>query len=327
MARRGVEQLGVTLERTLKRMGLFRGVRERMALVVWAEVVGAPAARNTRPVLARRGLLLVSVSSSTWAQELSLMRIQLMARLNARLGDEVIREIRFAVDPTLGGSRRAGQGEARNTAGQGCRSADAEPAVLGAGWEEEGQALEAALGGDAVRRWLLVRAAAARRRQELEARGWKRCPLCGLLADPGESRSESGSDLSGEGIPFLCGTCQRGGAGPRVQQAARVLHASPWMSEQDLGTKLPGLRAAEIRVARAAAAASMRSDLRQEAAGLLAAGGQADWTRWRARAQELVLLAAGLPPAGISEEEMKRALGDLFPVWAASRPTHRQNIR
>lgn len=329
VAQRGVEQVGVTLERALKRLGIFRRVRERMALEVWREVVGAPAARNTRPVLVRRGELLVSVSSSTWAQELSLMRNQLLAKLNARLGDEVIHGIRFAVDPTLAACQPPGRDMARGDPGG--KGGATESEASGAGqpvlpeWQEEGLAIGSALGGEAGGRWLRVRALAARRRQELEARGWKRCSLCGLLADPREGGGGCDDDPV-ETVLFVCGACLRGGAGRRVREAVRALRSCPWMSQEELAGKLPELRAMEIRVARAAAAELMRTDLHQQAARLLAGGSQEDWTAWRTRAQELVLLATGLPLARIREEDMKRALGDLFPIWLASRGAPGQKI-
>jgi len=316
--------VGVTLERALKRLGLFRGVRERMALEVWREVVGAQTARNTRPLLVRRGELLVAVSSSTWAQELSLMRSQLLARLNERLGDEVIHGIRFVVDPTLAACHPPGRDPQAEGGGAPAEGSGAAQPVR-AEWQEEGLAIGSALGGEAVGRWLRVRALAAHRRQELEARGWKRCSLCGLLADPRESGGEGSGDPAGGG-PFLCGACLRGGAGRRVREAVRALRSCPWMSQEELAEKFPELRAVEIRVARAAAAELVRADLREQAAQLLASGPQADWTAWRTRAQELVLLATGLPLAKIGEEDMKRALGDLYPLWAATRGVQRQKI-
>lgn len=325
--RRGMEQVGVTLDRMVKRLGLSRGVRERMALVIWGQVVGGWAARNTRPVLVRRGELLVRVSTSTWAQELSLMRPQLIAKLNAQLGDEVVRDIRFAVDPTLGAA-----------AGDGMRKGEAapapawEPAVLAAGagagpqaeagaqdaagsaWEEEARDLELALGSGARAAWCRARASAVRRRQELLARGWKRCCLCGSWGDPGRAPAGEGGDL-----PFLCSTCLGGGAAVRISEAARVLRADPSASERDLGEKIPGLRGAEVRLARHIAAEAIRRQLRECAAGLLEGGREADWTAWRARAQELVLVATGLPIASIGEDDMCGALGDLLPLWRASR--------
>lgn len=317
MRRRGMEQLGFTLERTLKRLGIARGVRERMALVVWGEVVGPAAARNTRPVLVRGGQLLVQASSSTWAQELSLMRNHLVARLNARLGEEVVRDIRFAVDPALRADPKPGtpppMGEPAGRGEKGNRPGPESGLQTRPEWEEEGRDLETALGSGAAARWYRVRCAAAGRQEELVRRGWKRCSLCGAWGDPTLIPGEQMA-----GLPFLCATCHHGGAGDRVREAAGALGRAPWLSAQELCNKVPGLRPAEARLARRAAAERLRGELKALAATLMEAGPRADWSAWRARAQELVLMGTGLPLASIGEGDMKEVLGDLFPVWQAS---------
>ncbi|MDI6823362.1 MAG: DUF721 domain-containing protein [Bacillota bacterium] len=317
MPRRGMEQLGFTLERTLKRLGIARGVRERMALVVWGEVVGPAAARNTRPVLVRRGQLFVQASSSTWAQELSLMRNHLVARLNARLGDEVIRDIRFAVDPALRADPKPGappaMGEPAGGGDKGELPGPESRLQTRPEWQEEGRDLEMALGSGAAVRWYRVRRAAAGRREELVRRGWKRCSLCGAWSDPALIPLEQMA-----GVPFLCAACHHGGAGDRVREAADALGRAPWLSAQELCNKVPGLRPAEARLARHAAAERLRGELKALAATLMDAGPRADWSAWRARAQELVLMGTGLPLASIGEGDMKEVLGELFPVWQAS---------
>jgi len=53
---------------------------------VWSEVVGAGVAANARPVQLRAGRLVVSTSSSAWAQTLQSMSEAIIARLNERLG-------------------------------------------------------------------------------------------------------------------------------------------------------------------------------------------------------------------------------------------------
>lgn len=313
--RGGIEPVGLTLERTLKRWGIARGVRERMALVVWGEVVGPAAARNTRPVLVRRGELLVSASGSTWAQELSLMRNHLVARLNERLGEQVIRDIKFTVDPALRAPPRPGTGtpaEDRTGPHRGeplCPDYGGTPR---AEWQEEGCELEAALGSGAAARWYRVRDAAAGRREELARRGWKRCSLCEAWSDPAAIPEHA------PGLPFLCATCRHGGAGDRIREGSRVLARAPWMSMAELCQKVPGLSPAEARLARQSAAEQLRGELKTLAATLTEAGARADWAAWRAKAQELVLMGTGLPLAGIGEAQMKEALGDLFPVSQAS---------
>jgi hypothetical protein len=53
---------------------------------VWEDVVGAEVAANARPVQLREGRLVVTTSSSAWAQTLQLMSDMVVARLNERLG-------------------------------------------------------------------------------------------------------------------------------------------------------------------------------------------------------------------------------------------------
>ena len=61
----------------------------------WPEVVGAEVAENASPVRLRQGSLVVSTSSSVWADALRYMSTDLMAKLNDRLGTDAVREIVF----------------------------------------------------------------------------------------------------------------------------------------------------------------------------------------------------------------------------------------
>jgi predicted nucleic acid-binding Zn ribbon protein len=70
-------------------------VREHRVFAEWREAVGGTIADNARPVKINRGLLVVVVSSPIWTQELSLMKETIIGRLNDRLGDSVVRDIRF----------------------------------------------------------------------------------------------------------------------------------------------------------------------------------------------------------------------------------------
>lgn len=61
---------------------------------VWEAVAGAAIAAAAQPTAERAGVLTVSCESSVWAQELTLMQRDLVARLNAALGGEPILELR-----------------------------------------------------------------------------------------------------------------------------------------------------------------------------------------------------------------------------------------
>lgn len=61
---------------------------------VWEQTAGTAVAQAARPTAERAGVLTVTCTAAVWAQELSLMGSELIARLNAALGDELIRELR-----------------------------------------------------------------------------------------------------------------------------------------------------------------------------------------------------------------------------------------
>jgi predicted nucleic acid-binding Zn ribbon protein len=66
---------------------------------VWPTAVGEAVAAQAHPSSERAGVVTVTCSSSVWAQELTLMGPDLMGRLNAALGSEFVRELRFRAAP------------------------------------------------------------------------------------------------------------------------------------------------------------------------------------------------------------------------------------
>lgn len=74
--------------------------KTRLAAVqsVWAEAVGERVAAAARPVSERAGEVVVGCSDPVWAEELDLMRDQLLARLRERLGESAPESLRFRVE-------------------------------------------------------------------------------------------------------------------------------------------------------------------------------------------------------------------------------------
>jgi predicted nucleic acid-binding Zn ribbon protein len=65
----------------------------------WSEAVGPVIAENAEPLRERGGVLTVYCRQSVWAQEIALMGVELTARLNTALGEELVREIRTTATP------------------------------------------------------------------------------------------------------------------------------------------------------------------------------------------------------------------------------------
>lgn len=67
----------------------------RVVALVWPDVVGPEVAANAHPVQLRRRRLVVSASSSVWAQTLQLMSGAILERINERLGPGSVEEVVF----------------------------------------------------------------------------------------------------------------------------------------------------------------------------------------------------------------------------------------
>lgn len=120
-----------------------RGVEEpaRLVATVWPDVVGEEVAANARPVYLQRGRLVVSTSSSAWAQTLQLMGGAIVERLRERLGAGLVEQAVF---------RHAGW-EGRPPASAGPAPIVAVPAGSRDGSEGPHGEAGAGVGGDAGR--------------------------------------------------------------------------------------------------------------------------------------------------------------------------------
>jgi hypothetical protein len=90
-------RLSSLLEQTLARIGLDRRLDDYRVWQAWDEVVGRTISRNAQPVRLDGTRLIVTVRSSTWLQELSLLQRELITRLNEWMKREVVRELFFVV--------------------------------------------------------------------------------------------------------------------------------------------------------------------------------------------------------------------------------------
>ena len=98
MAERGGKPapVGEALASFLKAKGLDERVGRASVLIEWATLVGPQIARVTTPrTITDDGTLFVGVQNHAWMSELSLMEVQLLAKLNAREGHEPVRRIRW----------------------------------------------------------------------------------------------------------------------------------------------------------------------------------------------------------------------------------------
>ncbi len=87
------ERIGRLLAGNSKNKVLGTRLKDLEIWQIWDKAVGEAIARRTKPLRFIGGQLTVVVSGGSWMQQLSFMKIELMQRINAQLGDERIKEI------------------------------------------------------------------------------------------------------------------------------------------------------------------------------------------------------------------------------------------
>jgi len=62
---------------------------------VWDDVVGAKVSENTTPEKVEAGTLYIKAINPTWRQELVFKKEEILKKLNKKLGEKIIKEIKF----------------------------------------------------------------------------------------------------------------------------------------------------------------------------------------------------------------------------------------
>jgi predicted nucleic acid-binding Zn ribbon protein len=96
--RKSPEKAQKILTLALKKFGIDKDIARYKFVLHWREIVGDDVAERSRPECFRNGALVVRVSSSTWAQELSFQKDAILRRLKAFVGSEMeVNDVQFYV--------------------------------------------------------------------------------------------------------------------------------------------------------------------------------------------------------------------------------------
>ena len=85
--------VGDALDGLIRDRGWTTEVSARQLLGRWASLVGQVVAEHTTPEAFRDGVVAVRADSTAWASQLRLLAPQVVAKLNAALGDGTVKRI------------------------------------------------------------------------------------------------------------------------------------------------------------------------------------------------------------------------------------------
>ncbi|MCU0452733.1 MAG: DUF721 domain-containing protein [Bacteroidetes bacterium] len=92
---RGPRSLGDAIRGLVKDLGLGPRLREYDAVLRWEEAVGAHIAKVATAAQIHRGVLTVRVTNATWRYELTMRKADLISKVNAVVGSDIVKDIRF----------------------------------------------------------------------------------------------------------------------------------------------------------------------------------------------------------------------------------------
>ncbi|MBO7111055.1 MAG: DUF721 domain-containing protein [Bacteroidaceae bacterium] len=87
------EQVGGVIMQYLRDMGLETPLNEHRLIQAWDKVLGPSVSRYTRELRIYNQVLYVTISSAALRNELMMRRTELVSRLNAEAGAQVITQI------------------------------------------------------------------------------------------------------------------------------------------------------------------------------------------------------------------------------------------
>src|SRR5258708_4031623 len=85
----------------------------------WREMVGDQVAARCEPATLADGVLRVWAASAPWANELRYLAPEVIRRVNAGVGREVVRELKVSLRPAARGGPGSGKGMARRSGRKG----------------------------------------------------------------------------------------------------------------------------------------------------------------------------------------------------------------
>lgn len=95
MFKRNIKQIDELVLRMLRVQGLETPLLQKRLIEAWPVVAGEMVARYTQNAVIHNQTLYVHLSSPALRAELSMRRQELVQQLNAKVGSQVIADIRF----------------------------------------------------------------------------------------------------------------------------------------------------------------------------------------------------------------------------------------
>jgi predicted nucleic acid-binding Zn ribbon protein len=92
---RSIKSIDIAIDELVDNLGIKKKLKEYDAIIYWDLVVGNQIAKMATATRIIKGVLFVHVRTSTWRNELTLRKKEIIDKLNAVIGLNTVKDIKF----------------------------------------------------------------------------------------------------------------------------------------------------------------------------------------------------------------------------------------
>ncbi|MGM0501540.1 MAG: DUF721 domain-containing protein [Bacillota bacterium] len=278
------ESIKELLNRALRQLGISKKVKKTQLLDTWSRVIGKDIQEHTEAKYFDRGTLFVNVDNSSWAHQLLFMKQNLMEKINNKLDEELVTEIRFKVGHITKEDCDFSKEYKNET-----KKIELNP-------EEETklqQTAESIADDNLKAKFLNLLMESKKTNKWRKNNDWKECPECSVLIPDFKSK---------------CSICElKEGKEELVKKIEQSLYQNPWLSYNKLATNYPQLNEDDFNVIKDNLAARLEEKLDEML--VLALEDQIDKQKLRVLIQNYVMLETGVDPDNLTDRLIKKIIG------------------
>lgn len=89
----GMEPFGSIMWRILAERGLVKGVKNAEVVELWEKIVGETIAKHAKALYLESGILFIEVPDSAWRNELSLLQVEVIEKINEYFGERRVERL------------------------------------------------------------------------------------------------------------------------------------------------------------------------------------------------------------------------------------------
>lgn len=89
------EPFAIALDKFVHQVGITKKMKQFSVITSWPDIVGSQIARVTEAERIDNGILFIKTATAPWRNELTMRRLEILEKVNAAAGSNVVKEIRF----------------------------------------------------------------------------------------------------------------------------------------------------------------------------------------------------------------------------------------